>query len=42
MPARGGTCVETRPVLVPEGQAARLNGRPRCMRYAWPDPSKLV
>ncbi len=40
--ARGGTCVETRLVLAPEGQAARLNGRPRGMRYTWPDPSKLV
>jgi Acetyltransferase (GNAT) family len=40
--ARGGTCVERRDAPAPGGETARLNGEPRCFRYAWPDPSKLV
>jgi acetyltransferase (GNAT) family protein len=40
--ARGGTCVETRAVPPPDGDPTRLNGSPRCQRFAWPDPSKLV
>lgn len=40
--ARGGTCVEARDVLPPGGDPARLNGRPRALRYAWPNPSKLL
>jgi GNAT superfamily N-acetyltransferase len=40
--ARGGTCVESREVLAPGGDAARLNGRPKGMRFAWRDPSKLL
>jgi hypothetical protein len=40
--ARGGTCVESREVLAPGGDAARLNGKPRGLRFAWRDPSKLL
>ena len=40
--ARGGTCVESREVLPPGGDPARLNGRPRALRYTWPDPGKLL
>jgi len=40
--ARGGTCVERRDAPPPGGETVRLNGKPRCFRYAWPDPSKLV
>ena len=39
--ARGGTCVESREVLPPGGDPARLNGKPKCLRYTWPDPAKL-
>jgi hypothetical protein len=34
--------VETRDVLAPGGDQARLNGQPKGLRYAWPDPSKLL
>jgi GNAT superfamily N-acetyltransferase len=40
--ARGGTHVETRDVLPPGGDPARLNGRPKALRYSWPDPSELL
>jgi ribosomal protein S18 acetylase RimI-like enzyme len=39
--ARGGACVERREVQPPAGQAS-LNGRPMGLRYAWPDPAKLL
>jgi ribosomal protein S18 acetylase RimI-like enzyme len=38
----GGTCVESRDVQPPGGDPDRLNGRPRCLRYAWPDPARLL
>jgi GNAT superfamily N-acetyltransferase len=34
--ARGGTCVESREVVPPGGDPARLNGKPRGLRYTWP------
>ena len=40
--ARGGTCVESRDVLPPGGDPARLNGTPVGLRYYWPDPSALL
>ena len=40
--ARGGSCVETGLVSPPGGDPARLNGSPRCLRFAWPDPSRLL
>ncbi|HEY6494474.1 MAG TPA: GNAT family N-acetyltransferase [Trebonia sp.] len=40
--ARGGRRADTVVVPAPEGKAARLNGRPRALRYAWPDPSPLL
>ena len=40
--ARGGSCVETGAVSPPGGDPARLNGSPRCLRFAWPDPSRLL
>jgi ribosomal protein S18 acetylase RimI-like enzyme len=40
--ARGGQCVETSFASPPGGDPARLNGRPRCLRIAWPDPSALL
>jgi len=40
--ARGGACVESRAVLPPGGDPARLNGKPQALRYAWPDPAKLL
>lgn len=39
--ALGGSCVERVDVPPPGGDPARLNGRPTCLRYAWPDPSTL-
>ena len=39
--ARGGTCVETG-VVSPPGDPARLHGSPTCLRFAWPDPSRLL
>ncbi|WP_246633404.1 GNAT family N-acetyltransferase [Pseudonocardia nigra] len=39
--ALGGTCVERVDVPPPGGDPARLNGRPKCLRFAWPDPSTL-
>jgi GNAT superfamily N-acetyltransferase len=40
--ARGGSCVESRLVLPPGGDPARLNGAPVGLRYAWPDPARLL
>ncbi|MGH3156200.1 MAG: GNAT family N-acetyltransferase [Streptosporangiaceae bacterium] len=40
--ARGGACVERAETPPPGGDAARLNGKPMSLRYAWRDPSKLV
>jgi GNAT superfamily N-acetyltransferase len=40
--ARGGACVERREVAPPGGVAARLNGKPIGLTYAWQDPSKLL
>jgi GNAT superfamily N-acetyltransferase len=40
--ARGGACVERAEVFPPGGNPARLNGTPIGLRYAWPDPSKLL
>jgi GNAT superfamily N-acetyltransferase len=40
--ARGGACVERGQVPPPGGDPARLNGKPMNLRYAWPDPSKLL
>ncbi len=40
--ARGGACVERGEVPPPGGDAARLNGKPMGLRYAWRDSSKLL
>jgi hypothetical protein len=40
--ARGGTCVETSLVPPPGGDPSRLNGSPMGLRFAWPDPSRLL
>jgi GNAT superfamily N-acetyltransferase len=40
--ARGGACVERNEVPPPGGDAARLNGQPMGLKYAWQDPSKLL
>jgi GNAT superfamily N-acetyltransferase len=40
--ARGGACVQRAEVPPPGGDAARLNGKPMGLRYAWPDPSNLL
>jgi GNAT superfamily N-acetyltransferase len=40
--ARGGACVERADVPPPGGDAARLNGKPMGLRYAWRDPSELL
>ena len=40
--ARGGRCVDSREVMPPGGDPARLNGRPRGLRYTWPDPATLL
>lgn len=40
--ARGGACVERDEVPPPGGDAARLNGKPMGLRYAWRDPSQLL
>ena len=40
--ARGGTCVESREVQPPANDPTRLNGRPKGLRYAWPDPAALT
>jgi len=40
--ARGGTCVETVRVPPPGGDPSRLNGSPMGLRFAWPDPSRLL
>jgi len=41
--ARGGSCVESRNVLPPGGDPARLvSGQPKRLRYFWPDPAVLV
>jgi GNAT superfamily N-acetyltransferase len=39
--ARGAVCVERAEVAPPGGVAARLNGRPMSLRYAWPDPRSV-
>jgi GNAT superfamily N-acetyltransferase len=40
--ARGGTCVESVEVKPPGGDPARLKGKPRGLRYTWPDPASLL
>ena len=40
--ARGGTCVESVDVQPPGDDPGRLSGRPKGLRYAWPDPAKLL
>jgi GNAT superfamily N-acetyltransferase len=40
--ARGAACVARHEVLPPGGDAARLNGQPIGLTYAWQDPSKLL
>jgi predicted N-acetyltransferase YhbS len=40
--ACGGACVETSRVPPPGGDPARLNGSPMGLRFAWPDPSRLL
>jgi GNAT superfamily N-acetyltransferase len=40
--ARGGTCVESVEVLPPGGDPARLKGKPKGLRYTWPDPATLL
>ena len=40
--ARGGRCVESRPVPPPGGRADRLNGSPVGLRFAWADPAVLL
>jgi predicted N-acetyltransferase YhbS len=40
--ARGGSPVETRAVSPPGSDPARLNGSPMCLRFVWPDPSRLL
>ena len=40
--ARGGRCVESRPVPPPGGRENRLNGSPVGLRFAWPDPAVLL
>jgi ribosomal protein S18 acetylase RimI-like enzyme len=40
--ARGGTSVENGQVAAPAGDATRLNGQPRALRYAWPDAATLL
>ena len=39
--ARGGRCVDSREVMPPGGDPTRLNGRPKGLRYTWPDPARL-
>jgi predicted N-acetyltransferase YhbS len=40
--ARSGTCVETAAVPPPGGDPTRLHGSPMGLRFAWPDPSRLL
>lgn len=40
--ARGGRCVERRPVSPPGGIAGRLAGSPTKLRYVWPEPGVLL
>jgi GNAT superfamily N-acetyltransferase len=40
--AQGGKCVESAAVPPPGGDPARLNGQPRCLRYSWPDPGRIL
>jgi ribosomal protein S18 acetylase RimI-like enzyme len=40
--AGGGRCVERSSVEAPGGDASRLNGSPAKLRYAWPDPARLL
>jgi hypothetical protein len=28
--------------MAPGGNRARLNGKPKCLWYAWPDPALLL
>lgn len=40
--ARGGECLERDDVPPPGGNPARLNGTPKCFRYAWRDLAALL
>jgi GNAT superfamily N-acetyltransferase len=40
--ARGAACVDRHEVQPPGGDAARLNGQPIGLTYAWRDPSELL
>ncbi|WP_133788772.1 GNAT family N-acetyltransferase [Kribbella sp. VKM Ac-2571] len=40
--ARGGIRGERKEVPPPGGEPRRLNGRPACFRYYWPDPATLT
>lgn len=40
--ALGGRCVERGAVPAPGGVPGRLNGSPACLRFAWPEPRRLV
>lgn len=40
--ALGGSCVQRAEVPPPGGVPERLNGRPACLRYAWPKPGDLL
>jgi ribosomal protein S18 acetylase RimI-like enzyme len=40
--AQGGSIVERVEVKPPDGDPAKLNGKPMALRCVWPDPSTLV
>lgn len=40
--ARGGIQGDRQEVPPPGGEPRRLNGRPACLRYYWPDPATLT
>ncbi|MGW6197776.1 GNAT family N-acetyltransferase [Kribbella sp. NPDC055110] len=40
--ARGGIKGDRQEVPPPGGEPRRLNGRPKCFRYYWPDPATLT
>jgi ribosomal protein S18 acetylase RimI-like enzyme len=40
--ARGGIQGDRQEVPPPGGEPHRLNGRPLCIRYSWPDPTALA
>lgn len=40
--ARGGIQGDRKEVPPPGGEPRRLNGRPACFRYYWPDPATLT